>query len=111
MLRVGGGVAAAVCTGALSLSALSAYRGDVKRSQHLQAAQALPRRSAFPSSAASGNAEAAKRALVIGGGVAGVSTAYALRKRGFEVLVIDAAQSAAEEVRCLVPLRLSLDAS
>ena len=39
----------------------------------------------------------AKNAIVVGAGVAGVSTAYELGKRGYNVLVLDASNSVASE--------------
>ena len=40
-----------------------------------------------------------RRAVVVGSGVAGVATAYALAKRGYSVAVIDAANKPGDECR------------
>ena len=40
-----------------------------------------------------------KRAVVVGSGVAGVATAFALAKRGYSVAVIDAAEKPGDECR------------
>ena len=44
-------------------------------------------------------AKEGKRAVVVGSGVAGVATAFALAKRGYSVAVIDAADKPGDECR------------
>ena len=43
--------------------------------------------------------EGKRRAVVVGAGVAGVATAFALAKRGYSVAVIDAADKPGDECR------------
>ena len=46
-----------------------------------------------------GSREEGKRAVVVGSGVAGVATAFALAKRGYSVAVVDAANKPGDECR------------
>jgi NADPH-dependent 2,4-dienoyl-CoA reductase/sulfur reductase-like enzyme len=83
----------AAVTGAIGV-AFSAFQGEKKRVKRLRDSAAAPEfTDAFPDDDSSG------RVLVVGAGVAGVSTAYAFVKKGYSVAVLEAGDAAGSECR------------